>query len=78
MPDIHDLSPDDPRFPDLVLEIGRRAVAEAIAEHHAAGRSVSYQRDGKLVEALPGGREIPVDTAGADVACSTRGSHDQR
>lgn len=78
MPDIHDLSPDDPRFPDLVIEIGRHAVAEAIAEHHAAGRSVSYQRDSELVEALPGGKEIPVDATGADIACATRGSHDQR
>jgi hypothetical protein len=78
MLEIHDLLPDDPRFPDLVIEIGRDAVAEAIAEHHAAGRSVSYQRDGELVEALPGGNEIPIDATGADIACATRGSHDRR
>ena len=72
------VAPDDPRFPDLVIEIARLAVAEAIAEHHAAGRSVFYQRDGELVEATPDGREIPVDTDKADCANATRGLRRRR
>ena len=65
------LSPDDPDFVDRVAEFARVAVAQAIAEHHAAGRSVFYQRDGELVEATPDGREIPVDTDKSDCANAT-------
>ncbi len=55
------LSPDDPDFVDRVRDIARRAVSEAIDEHHAAGRPVYYRCDGALVEVLPGGSETPVD-----------------
>ncbi len=62
------LSPDDPDFVERVVEIARAAVADAIAEHHAAGRSVYYRRNGKLVEAMPQGREIPVDGRATDAS----------
>ncbi len=55
------LSPDDPDFVDRVREIARRAVSEAIDEHHTAGRPVYYRRNGALVEASPGESETPVD-----------------
>ena len=55
------LSPDDPDFVDRVRDIARRAVSEAIEEHHAAGRPVYYRRNGALVEASPGESETPVD-----------------
>lgn len=55
------LSPDDSDFVDRVREIARRAVSEAIDEHHTAGRAVYYRRNGALVEASPGELETPVD-----------------
>ncbi len=67
MIDAWKILPDDPRFPDVVITIARLAVEDAIAEHHAAGRSVFYQRDGVLVEATPDGREIPVDEDAAEI-----------
>ncbi len=60
------LSPDDPDFAERVVEIARLAVADAIAEHHAAGRPVCYRRNGALVKAYPDGREIPVDGEAAE------------
>ena len=55
------LSPDDPDFAERVVDIARLAVADAIAEHHAAGRPVCYRRNGVLVKAYPDGREVPVE-----------------
>lgn len=67
-----DLSLDDPGVQHRVIEIARTAVAEAVADHHAAGRSVFYDRDGTLVEATPDGREIPLDRRTRDVERSNR------
>jgi hypothetical protein len=57
---------DSEVFADLVEKAMKRAVKQAIAEHHRAGNPVAIWRDGQVVLLYPDGSIQPVDGAGCE------------
>jgi hypothetical protein len=54
---------DSEMFADLVEKAMKRAVREAIEEHHRAGHPVSIWRDGRIVRLYPDGSVQPVSSS---------------
>ena len=57
---------DSKAFADLVEKAMKRAVKQAIAEHHRAGNPVAIWRDGQVVLLYPDGSIQPVVGAGCE------------
>jgi hypothetical protein len=58
-------NPSDSKvFADVVDRAMKRAVKQAIAEHHRAGNPVAIWRDGQVVLWYPDGSFRPVDPGG--------------